>query len=105
MGRTSATLPSGVRVSDHVSLGVIARTFPLEEVRQVLAQSGRSSERERDLLAHVIPEPRVFNDGEATVTQDTSMGSTKGWTIPLMVRQPGRDRPWTKSCVWSGSTV
>src|SRR4051794_1986269 len=54
MGRTSATLPSGVRVSDHVSLGVIARTFPLEEVRQVLAQSGRSSERERDLLAHVM---------------------------------------------------
>src|SRR3954468_19965827 len=51
------------------------------------------------------PEPRVFSDGEATVTQDTSMGSTKGWTIPLMVRQPGRDRPWTKSCVWSGSTV
>src|SRR3954467_4833426 len=54
MGRTSATLPSGVRVSDHVSLGVIARTFPLEEVRQVLAQSGRSSERERDLPAHVM---------------------------------------------------
>jgi hypothetical protein len=54
MGRTSAKLPSGVRVSDHVSLGVIARTFPLEEVRQVLAQSGRSSERERDLPAHVM---------------------------------------------------
>src|SRR5690349_13141067 len=52
-----------------------------------------------------IPEPRVFSDGEATVTQDTSMGSIKGWTIPLMVGQPGRDRPWTKSCVWSGSTV
>src|SRR4051794_32756863 len=54
MGRTSATLPSGVRVSDHVSLRVIARTFPLEEVRQVLAQRGRSSERERDLPAHVM---------------------------------------------------
>jgi DNA-binding HxlR family transcriptional regulator len=51
------------------------------------------------------PEPRVFSDGEAAVTQDTSMGSIKGWTIPLMVGQPGRDRPWTKSCVWSGSTV
>jgi Insertion element 4 transposase N-terminal/Transposase DDE domain len=54
MGRPSANLPSGVRVSDHVSLGVIARTFPLVEVRQVLAQSGRSSERERDLPAHVM---------------------------------------------------
>jgi hypothetical protein len=51
------------------------------------------------------PEPRVFSDGEAAVTQDTSLGSTKGWTVPLMVGQPGRDRPWTKSCVWSGSTV
>jgi SRSO17 transposase len=54
---------------------------------------------------HSVPEPRVFSDGEAAVTQDTSMGSIKGWTIPLMVGQPGRDRPWTKSCVWSGSTV
>jgi hypothetical protein len=54
MGRPSANLPSGVRVSDHVSLGVIARTFPLAEVREVLAQSGRLSARERDLPAHVI---------------------------------------------------
>ena len=54
MGRPSANLPSGVRVSDHVSLGVIARTFPLAEVREVLAQSGRLSARERDLPAHVM---------------------------------------------------
>jgi Insertion element 4 transposase N-terminal/Transposase DDE domain len=54
MGRPSASLPSGVRVSDHVSLGVIARTFPLAEVREVLAQSERLSERERDLPAHVM---------------------------------------------------
>jgi transposase IS4-like protein/DDE family transposase len=54
MGRPSAKLPSGVRVSDHISLGVIARTIPLNEVRQVLAQSGRSSQRQRDLPAHVM---------------------------------------------------
>jgi Insertion element 4 transposase N-terminal len=54
MGRPSAKLPSGVRVSDHISLGVIARTIPLEEVRQVLAQTGRSSKRQRDLPAHVM---------------------------------------------------
>jgi transposase IS4-like protein/DDE family transposase len=54
MGRTSAKLPSGVRVSDHISLGVLARTIPLDEVRQVLADSGRSSRRERDLPAHVM---------------------------------------------------
>lgn len=54
MGRPSAKLPSGVRISDHISLGVIARTFPLDEVRQVLAESGRSSKRQRDLPAHVM---------------------------------------------------
>jgi hypothetical protein len=54
IGRPSAKLPSGVRISDHISLGVIARTIPLAEVRQVLADSGRSSRRERDLPAHVM---------------------------------------------------
>jgi hypothetical protein len=43
-----------VRVSDHISLGVMARTFPLERVRQVLTETGRSSERERDLPAQVM---------------------------------------------------
>src|SRR3954463_6171177 len=54
MARAAAGLPAGIRVSDHVSLGVIARTFPLDQVRQVLAETGRASERERDLPAHVV---------------------------------------------------
>src|SRR3954468_20044332 len=54
MARTLAGLPAGIRVSDHISLGVIARTFPLGEVREVLAETGRASERERDLPAHVM---------------------------------------------------
>src|SRR3954463_14996493 len=54
MARAPAGLPAGIRVSDHISLGVIARTFPLGEVRQVLAETGRASERERDLPAHVM---------------------------------------------------
>src|SRR5690242_5225252 len=45
---------AGIRVSDHISLGVIARTFPIEEVRWVLVKTGRASERERDLPAHVM---------------------------------------------------
>src|SRR5437763_15352926 len=53
MARAAAGLPAGIRVSDHVSLGVIAKTFPLDQVRQVLAETGRASERERDLPAHV----------------------------------------------------
>src|SRR4051794_41447189 len=54
MARAAAGLPAGIRVSDHVSLGVIAGTFPLDQVRQVLAETGRASERERDLPAHVM---------------------------------------------------
>src|SRR5829696_86422 len=54
MARTPAGLPTGIRLSDHISLGVIARVFPLDRVREVLAETGRASERERDLPAHVI---------------------------------------------------
>src|SRR3954453_13817600 len=54
MARAAAGLPAGIRGSDHASLGVIAGTFPLDQVRQVLAETGRASERERDLPAHVM---------------------------------------------------
>src|SRR3954463_7894433 len=48
MARVPAGLPAGVR------LGVIARTVPIEEVRRVLAETGKVSEGERDLPAHVM---------------------------------------------------
>src|SRR6187200_2392596 len=54
MARIPAGLPAGIRVSDHISLGVIAKAFPLGEVRRVLAETGRASERERDLPAHAM---------------------------------------------------
>src|SRR3569833_780632 len=54
MARVPAGLPAGIRVSDHISLGVIAGTFPPGVVRQVLAETGKASERERDLPAHVM---------------------------------------------------
>ena len=54
MAGAPAGLPAGIRLSDHISLGVIAKTFPIEEVRQVLAETGKASERERDLPAHVM---------------------------------------------------
>src|SRR4051794_11879744 len=50
--RTLAGLPAGVRLSDHISLGVIAKAFPPDQVRQVLAETGRASGR--DLPAHVM---------------------------------------------------
>src|ERR687895_2044310 len=54
MAGVPAGLPAGVRLSDHISLGVIARVVPPERVRQVLAETGRASERERDLPAQVM---------------------------------------------------
>src|SRR3954463_10085201 len=54
MARASAGLPAGTRLSDRISLGVIARTFPPDRVQQVLAETGKASERERDLPAHVM---------------------------------------------------
>ena len=54
MVRTVATLPAGARITDYISLGVIAKTFPLTTVRSVLAASGKASLRERDLPAHVV---------------------------------------------------
>src|SRR5918995_4278999 len=54
MARTAAGLRAGIRLSDHISLGVIARTFPLDQVQQILAETGRASERERDLPAQVM---------------------------------------------------
>src|SRR5215217_6402874 len=54
MARIASGLPAGIRLSDHISLGVIARTFSLDQVRRVLAETGRASERERDLPAHVM---------------------------------------------------
>jgi hypothetical protein len=54
MAGTPAGLPAGVRLSDHIGLGVIARAVPAERVRQVLAETGTASERERDLPAQVM---------------------------------------------------
>ena len=54
MAGAPAGLPSGIRLSDHISLGVIARAFPPDRVRRILTETGRASERERDLPAAVM---------------------------------------------------
>ena len=54
MARAPASLPAGIRLTDHISLGVIAKIFPLNQVQQILADTGKASERERDLPAHVM---------------------------------------------------
>lgn len=54
MARTLADLPKGARITDYISLGVLTKTFPLKRVRRVLAATGRASQRQRDLPAHVV---------------------------------------------------
>jgi hypothetical protein len=54
MAGVPAGLPAGVRLSDHISLGVIARAIPPARVHRVLAETGKASERERDLPAPVV---------------------------------------------------
>ena len=54
MARTVAGLPAGSHLTDYISLGVIAKFFPVEKVRAVLEETARASIRERDLPAHVV---------------------------------------------------
>ena len=54
MARTVAALPAGSRITDYISLGVMAKFFPIEKIRQILEQTKRASVRERDLPAHVV---------------------------------------------------
>lgn len=54
MARTLAALPAGSRITDYISLGVVTRFFPREKVNEVLQRTGRASQRERDLPAHVV---------------------------------------------------
>jgi hypothetical protein len=54
MARTVAELPAGLRITDYISLGVVARSFPRPVVDEVLAETGKTSRRERELPAHVM---------------------------------------------------
>jgi hypothetical protein len=44
----------GSRLCDLISLGALAAHVPMMDVHQVLAETGRASERRRDLPAHVM---------------------------------------------------
>jgi len=54
MARTLAGLPAGSRITDYISLGVIANYFPADKVHLVLKDTERASVRQRDLPAHVV---------------------------------------------------
>ena len=54
MARTLASLPAGSRITDYISLGVVAKTFPLDKIREALVATGKQSVRHRDLPAQVV---------------------------------------------------
>ena len=54
MARMVSELPSGTRITDFISLGVITKTFPVTAIDAVLKSTGRASIRQRDLPAHVV---------------------------------------------------
>ena len=54
MARTVASLPGGSRITDYISLGVVAKTFSPDKVRAALTASKKESVRQRDLPAHVV---------------------------------------------------
>jgi hypothetical protein len=54
VARTIAELPAGSRITDYISLGVLTKTFPLDKVIAVVAATGKTNQRQRDLPAHVV---------------------------------------------------
>lgn len=46
--------PSSVRLTDRISLGVLADVFPRDLIEEVLSQTGRREQRSRLLPAHVV---------------------------------------------------
>ncbi len=54
MARTVAELPSGTRITDFISLGVLTKMFPIASIQAVLGETRKASVRQRDLPAHVV---------------------------------------------------
>lgn len=51
---TSVTSPTGTKMTDHVSIGVLTRIVPRFVVDEVLIETGRVEKRTRSLPAHVV---------------------------------------------------
>jgi hypothetical protein len=54
MPRTSKLRHQGDRLTDLINIGVLTTRFPVDEVKQILEETGRQSKRIRDLPAHVM---------------------------------------------------
>src|SRR5919199_1574675 len=93
MARVPAGLPAGIRLTDHISLGVIARTFPIDEVRRGLGGADKGAGWGEEGLS---PAPAPAS------ARRRCGGCTSGWCARWR-RPPPRARG-TASGVWSAWT-
>jgi Insertion element 4 transposase N-terminal/Transposase DDE domain len=54
MARRAMTMSSGGRIAEHLSVGILARSYPRERIRKILEELGLQSKRVRDLPAEVL---------------------------------------------------
>lgn len=54
MARTAMTMSTGGRIAEHLSVGVLARSYPRERIRDLLQRMGLQSQRVRDLPAEAL---------------------------------------------------
>jgi hypothetical protein len=54
MARTAMTMSTGGRIAEHLSVGVLARSYPRERIRGILESQGLQSKRVRDLPAEAL---------------------------------------------------
>jgi hypothetical protein len=88
----SSTSSSSGRLTDHISIGVLARSVPRYLVDEVLAETGKREKRSRLLPAHVVVyfvmAMAIFRDGYEEIIRELVNGLqfmgtwSQAWTVP-----------------------
>ena len=99
MARTQAVLPGGARLSDYLSVGVIAQIFPLPAVRAAL---DACSQRQRSLPAEVMAYYGSVRSGSwSTASTERGMKSS-GSLLSCLTRVKLRPPNWRPSITNAG---
>jgi hypothetical protein len=91
--KASGNDPSAVRLTDRISLGVLAEVFPRDVIEDVLTETGRREQRSRLLPAHVMVRfcqaMCLFFDDDYEEVMRKLVGALKSmsswrdnWTVP-----------------------
>ena len=77
MARTLASLPTGSRVTDYISLGVVSRAIPREKIDSILASTGKASVRQREARSRLGAEPlrRLYEQVVVPIASDKTRGA------------------------------